>query len=116
MNAATDAAPCALALKLLWTRVDSARVGSTFTWRNVAFGVFFVLWLVSAFSAAVLNPARSGAELTGHMLGAVLLTLGLPMLAWFLYVKRSNRPFWSPWIFVMALVLAMWARSAAAGA
>ena len=56
------------------------------------------------------GPSESGAETAGQIVGALFLPLAIVLLLRLLYVKvlarGRNRPFWSPWIFAIAALLA----------
>jgi hypothetical protein len=72
--------------------------------RAVGYVVCIALWLLSAVPLARLSSDEGG----GAGIAAVYLAAGfaLAVVTRGIYAWRRRRPFWSPWLFVVAAVLA----------
>ena len=82
-------------------------------WRWSAYltGAFFLALL--AFPSTE-DQEEGGAYALGAFLGALAVPLGIALLLRLAYVKlirRDGRPVWSPWIFAIALPLALMAKA-----
>jgi dipeptide/tripeptide permease len=69
------------------------------------FGVCIALWLLSAVPLALLSSDEGG----GAGVAAIYLAAGLAIavLSRAGYALLTKKPFWSPWLFVIAAVLAI---------
>jgi hypothetical protein len=73
--------------------------------RVVGFSVCIALWLLSAVPLARLSSDEGGgAGVTAAYLAA---GLGIAVVVRGLYSWRTGRPFWSPWLFLVAAALAI---------
>ncbi|MGE5272428.1 MAG: hypothetical protein ACM3QU_01470 [Verrucomicrobiota bacterium] len=73
--------------------------------RMVGYAVCVPLWLLSAVPLARLSSDQGG----GLGVTAIYLAAGLAIAIVFraVYARWAGRPFWSPWLFVIAAVLAL---------
>ncbi len=73
--------------------------------RLVGYALCIALWLVSAIPLARLSSDEGG----GAGLAAAYLAagLGIALVSRGIYTRLTRRPFWSPWLFVIAAVLAI---------
>lgn len=73
--------------------------------RIVGYSVCIALWLLSAVPLARLSSDEGG----GADVAAVYLAagLGIAVVSRGIYALRTKRPFWSPWLFLIAAVLAI---------
>jgi hypothetical protein len=73
--------------------------------RVVGFSVCIALWLLSAVPLARLSSDEGG----GADVAAIYLAagLGIAVVSRGIYTLRTRRPFWSPWLFLIAAVLAI---------
>jgi hypothetical protein len=73
--------------------------------RLVGFAVSIALWLLSAVPLARLSSDEGG----GAGIAAAYLAAGLAIavVSRGIYAWRKRRPFWSPWLFLIAAVLAI---------
>ena len=90
----------------------------TLSWRNVAYGVFGVAWVMIAFSLSDRHEANDGAYSFGYFLGMLAASLLIALLVRLAYVKAvaPTRPLWSPWVFVMAWFVAWMSATGSSGA
>ena len=73
--------------------------------RLVGFAVCVALWLLSAVPLALLSSDEGGgADVAAAYLAA---GLGIAVVSRGIYARLTSRPFWSPWLFVIAAVLAI---------
>jgi hypothetical protein len=73
--------------------------------RVVGFSVCIALWLLSAVPLARLSSDEGGgADVAAAYLGT---GLGIAIVSRGIYAWRTRRPFWSPWLFLTAAVLAI---------
>jgi hypothetical protein len=73
--------------------------------RVVGFSVCIALWLLSAVPLARLSSDEGGgADIAAAYLAA---GLGIALVSRGIYALRTRRPFWSPWLFLIAAVLAI---------
>ena len=73
--------------------------------RLVGFGVCIAIWILSAVPLARLSSDEGG----GLGTAAVYLAagLGIAVVSRLVYARLTRRQFWSPWLFVIAAVLAI---------
>lgn len=73
--------------------------------RLVGYVVCIALWLLSAVPLARLSSDEGG----GAGVAAVYLAagLGIAVVSRAVYMRLTRRPFWSPWLFAIAAVLAI---------
>jgi hypothetical protein len=73
--------------------------------RLVGYSVCIALWLLSAVPLARLSSGEGGgADVAAAYLAA---GLGIAVVSRGIYALRTRRPFWSPWLFLIAAVLAI---------
>jgi hypothetical protein len=73
--------------------------------RLVGFSVCVALWLLSAVPLALLSSDEGGgADVAAAYLAA---GLGIAVVSRGIYARLTRRPFWSPWLFLIAAVLAI---------
>jgi hypothetical protein len=76
--------------------------------RLVGFSVCVALWVLSVIPLARdATDGREGANVVVVYLVAGALTLGIAAVIRAAYALLRKRPFWSPWVFLIAAVLAM---------
>jgi hypothetical protein len=73
--------------------------------RVVGFSVCIALWLLSAVPLARLSSDEGGGA--GITVAYLAAGLGLAVVSRGIYAWRTTRPFWSPWLFLIAAVLAI---------
>jgi hypothetical protein len=80
-------------------------------WGRLLYVPPVVLLILFSIANAAAEPSDSGSESAGQFVGALFVPLAIGLVLRLLYVKvlvrRWNRPFWSPWIFAIAAVLAL---------
>jgi hypothetical protein len=73
--------------------------------RLVGYTVCIALWLLGAVPLALLSSDEGGgADVAAAYLAA---GLGIAVVSRGIYAWRTRRPFWSPWLFLIAAVLAI---------
>jgi hypothetical protein len=73
--------------------------------RVVGFSVCIALWLLSAVPLARLSSDEGGGA--GVAAAYLAAGLGIAVVSRGIYAWRTRRPFWSPWLFLLAAVLAI---------
>jgi hypothetical protein len=73
--------------------------------RVVGFSVCIALWLLSAVPLARLSSDEGGGA--GVAAAYLAAGLGIAVVIRGIYAWRTRRPFWSPWLFLIAAVLAI---------
>jgi hypothetical protein len=73
--------------------------------RLLGFAVCIALWLLSALPLARLSSDEGGG--TGVAAAYLAAGLGIAVVTRGIYALLRKRPFWSPWLFVIAAVLAI---------
>ena len=73
--------------------------------RLVGYGVCIALWLLSAVPLARLSSDEGGGA--GVAAAYLAAGLGIAVVTRAVYARLRRRPFWSPWLFVTAAVLAI---------
>jgi hypothetical protein len=73
--------------------------------RLVGYSVCIALWLLSAVPLARLSSDEGGG--TGVAAAYLAAGLGIAVVSRGSYALLRKRPFWSPWLFVIAAVLAI---------
>lgn len=73
--------------------------------RLVGFAVCIALWLLSAVPLARLSSDEGGG--TGIAAAYLAAGLGIAVVTRLVYARLRQRPFWSPWLFLVAAVLAL---------
>jgi len=73
--------------------------------RLVGFSVCVALWLLSAVPLAHLSSDQGGGA--GVAAAYLAAGLGIAVVSRGIYAWRTRRPFWSPWLFLIAAVLAI---------
>ena len=68
-----------------------------------------VLWLLLSFGSLDVERDEGAAYVAGALVGRALATLAIACLARWLYVlaRGRDRPFWSPWVLVIAAGIAL---------
>ena len=75
--------------------------------RQVGFALCAALWALSVVPLARESAeGREGAKLVVVYLVVGALSLAAAAVIWGIYVRLRQRPFWSPWVFLIAAVLA----------
>lgn len=78
--------------------------GPPSSWRTAAWVAAAVLWLLLSFGSLRREPGQSAAYTIGALFGRAVATLAIACLARGLYIlaRGRDRPFWSPWVLVIA--------------
>lgn len=87
-------------------------------WRRIfGFSVCIALWVISVPPLAVRQiDEGGGADVAAAYLAVAMFSLGLAALIRGIYAKLRNRPFWSPWLFLIAALLAILSLAGQTGA
>jgi Uncharacterised protein family UPF0547 len=89
---------------------STAPEAKTRNWGRIAFyAIGILLWLITVLplAAALTDEGEGSAEGTGAYVGAIIASLGVAGLIRLVYTFIRKRRFMSPWIFVIAAVLAI---------
>ena len=73
--------------------------------RLVGYALCIALWLGSAIPLARLSSDEGGGA--GVAAAYLAAGLGIALVSRGIYTRLTRRPFWSPWLFVIAAVLAI---------
>jgi hypothetical protein len=73
--------------------------------RVIGFSVSVALWLLSAVPLARLSSDEGGGA--GVAAAYLAAGLGIALVTRAIYARLHGRPFWSPWLFITAAVLAI---------
>ena len=73
--------------------------------RIVGFSACIALWLLSAVPLALLSSDEGGGA--GVAAAYLAAGFGIAVVIRAIYARLNGRPFWSPWLFVTAAVLAI---------
>jgi hypothetical protein len=73
--------------------------------RLVGYALCIALWLGSAIPLARLSSDEGGGA--GVAAAYLAAGLGIALVSRGIYIRLTRRPFWSPWLFVIAAVLAI---------
>jgi hypothetical protein len=84
---------------------EKARTRRLHRGRVVGYAVCIAVWLLGAVPLALLSSDEGGgADVAAAYLAA---GLGIAVVSRGIYAWRTRRPFWSPWLFLIAGVLAI---------
>ena len=73
--------------------------------RLVGFVLCIALWLLSAIPLARLSSDEGGGA--GVAAAFLVAGLGIALVSRWIYARLRRKPFWSPWLFALAAVLAI---------